>query len=165
MGQTETSPSFSEVCIFTKNKAKALNMKSIALSIFFLLSHASNIHAFSVGKNRVFVGTPINERRRIIQDCMTPISQLCTLTSDATVDEAVFLMLDHGISGAPVIDKKSGELLGIVSTYDFLQQEAGEGQLLPIQGTLEDVKAYLSQAKKVSIGLYYNIVDFFVRKT
>jgi len=80
---------------------------------------------------------------------MTPISQLCTLTSDATVDEAVFLMLDHGISGAPVIDKKSGELLGIVSTYDFLQQEAGEGQLLPIQGTLEDVKAYLSQAKKI----------------
>ena len=92
---------------------------------------------------------------------MTPISQLCTLTSDATVDEAVFLMLDHGISGAPVIDRKSGELLGIVSTYDFLQQEAGEGQLLPIQGTLEDVKAYLSQAKKVSIGLYYNIVDFY----
>jgi len=80
---------------------------------------------------------------------MTPISQLCTLTESATVDEAVHLLLDLGVSGAPVIDEHTGELLGIVSTFDFLQQEAGDGALLPMEGSVEDVQSYLASAKKI----------------
>eukprot|EP01083_Nonionella_stella_P058024 152070_1 len=100
-------------------------MKSIICCILGYLCYSS---AFSVGPNRqrVFVGAPVHKNRRTVKDCMTPISQLCTLTESATVDEAVHLLLDLGVSGAPVIDEHTGELLGIVSTFDFLQQEAGE---------------------------------------
>jgi CBS domain-containing protein len=81
---------------------------------------------------------------------MTPLSLLCTLIESATVDEAVYMLIDLNVSGAPVIDKDSGRLLGIVSTFDFLQQEAGDGALLPIHGTIENVKDYLYKARKVS---------------
>jgi CBS domain-containing protein len=84
---------------------------------------------------------------------MTDLSSLCTLTESATVDEAVHMLLNLDVSGAPVINKDTGELLGIVSTFDFLQQEAGDGALLPIQGTMENVKDYLNQAKKVSTSI------------
>lgn len=125
-------------------------MKAILAALSIALALAPTISAYSVGKNRVFVGTPIHHNRRLVQDCMTPLSRLCTLTESATVDEAVYLFLKLDVSGAPVINENTGELLGIVSTFDFLQQEAGDGALLPIEGTMENVKDYLSRAKKVS---------------
>jgi len=110
----------------------------------------SYISAFSGGQsNRVFVGTPIHQNRRLVSDCMTPLDRLATLTKSATVDEAVQLIVSLGVSGAPVINEETGELLGIVSTFDFLQQEAGDGALLPIEGTVENVKGYLKKAKKI----------------
>lgn len=124
-------------------------MKAIVAALSIALALAPTISAYSVGKNRVFVGTPIHHNRRLVQDCMTPLSRLCTLTESATVDEAVYLFLKLDVSGAPVINENTGELLGIVSTFDFLQQEAGDGALLPIEGTMENVKDYLSRAKKI----------------
>jgi Hemolysins and related proteins containing CBS domains len=129
-------------------------MKAILAALSIALALAPTISAYSVGKNRVFVGTPIHHNRRLVQDCMTPLSRLCTLTESATVDEAVYLLLKLEVSGAPVINENTGELLGIVSTFDFLQQEAGDGALLPIEGTMENVKDYLNRAKKVSIIAY-----------
>ena len=131
-------------------------MKSSSLIPYVLASLCYSSSAFSVGKNRVFVGTPVHKNRRTVRDRMTPTSQLCTLTASATVDEAVHMLLDLGVSGAPVIDEKTSELLGVVSTFDFLQQEAGDGALLPMEGSVEDVKAYLAQAKKVNI---FTIID------
>lgn len=118
-------------------------------TITILMKCISPLTAYSVGKNRVFVGTPVHHNRRLIQDCMTPLSRLCTLTESATVDEAVYMLLKLDVSGAPVINAETGELLGIVSTFDFLQQEAGDGALLPIEGTMENVKDYLNRAKKI----------------
>jgi len=123
-------------------------MKS-TLVLFSIFSARITISAFSVGNKRVFVGTPVHQNRCLVEDCMTPLSRLCTLTASATVDEAVYMLLDLGVSGAPVINENTGELVGIVSTFDFLQQEAGDGALLPIQGTMEDVQNYLKQAKKL----------------
>mmetsp|Transcript_6273 Transcript_6273/g.11859 ORF Transcript_6273/g.11859 Transcript_6273/m.11859 type:complete len:203 (-) Transcript_6273:218-826(-) len=125
-------------------------MKALISKLALTFAFVPSIAAYSVGKNRrVFVGTPIHQNRRLVQDCMTPLSRLCTLTETATVDEAVYLLLKLDVSGAPVINELTGELLGIVSTFDFLQQEAGDGALLPIEGTMENVKDYLNRAKKI----------------
>jgi len=128
-------------------------MKSVIFASLLMTFFVQPTAAFSVGNNRVFVGTPVHQNRRLVDDCMTDLSSLCTLTESATVDEAVHMLLNLDVSGAPVINKDTGELLGIVSTFDFLQQEAGDGALLPIQGTMENVKDYLNQAKKVSTSI------------
>jgi Mg2+/Co2+ transporter CorC len=134
-------------------------MKVVISKLSIVLSFAPSIAAYSVGKNRVFVGTPVHQNRRLVQDCMTPLSRLCTLTESATVDEAVYLLLKLDVSGAPVINENTGELLGVVSTFDFLQQEAGDGALLPIEGTMENVKDYLNHAKKVSFLPLQNFIE------
>lgn len=101
---------------------------------------------------RVFIGTPAQKNRRLISDCMTPIDKLVTLTQSSTVNDAVDLLLKLGLSGAPVIHDKTGDLVGIVSSFDFLQQEAGDGTILPpIEGNSDKdvVESYLSAAKKI----------------
>jgi CBS domain-containing protein len=83
---------------------------------------------------------------------MTPIKDLLTFSESLTVHDAVHLLLKFGVSGAPVVRDTTGELVGIVSSFDFLQQEAGEGTLLPpIQGTSTKsaVESYLTAAKKI----------------
>ena len=125
-------------------------MKSLLFVSSIVALLVSPTVSFSAGNTRVFVGTPVHQNCRLVQDCMTPLSLLCTLIESATVDEAVYMLIDLNVSGAPVIDKDSGRLLGIVSTFDFLQQEAGDGALLPIHGTIENVKDYLYKARKVS---------------
>ena len=52
------------------------------------------------------------------QDAMT--RQVITISPDATVEEAIHLLLDHQISSAPVVDA-DGRLVGIVSEYQLLE--------------------------------------------
>lgn len=47
--------------------------------------------------------------------------QVVTVASDASIVDAAKLMLDHHISGLPVIDS-SGKLVGILSESDFLRR-------------------------------------------
>lgn len=110
---------------------------------------ANAFSAPGTNEQRIFVGTPVQKNRRLVSSCMTPLSSLATLTASTTVDEAVTLLLDLGISGAPVIDPTSGKILGIVSSSDFLQQEAGDGILLPIAGSLKEVEGYIEVAGKI----------------
>ena len=115
-----------------------------------LLSFQHAVTAFSTG-NRVFVGTPSHKTKRLVSDCMTPINQLCTFTPSTTVHDAVQQLLNQGVSGAPVISDQTGELLGVVSSFDVLQQEAGDGILLPImsEDTVQTHEVYLQAAKKI----------------
>jgi CBS-domain-containing membrane protein len=54
-----------------------------------------------------------------------------TIRSDASVAEAACLMLEHGISGLPVLDLQ-GDLVGIVTEADFLRRsEAGTERQRP----------------------------------
>jgi len=54
-----------------------------------------------------------------VKDVMTP--KIISVGVDETVVNAARLMLQHQISGLPVVDKK-GELVGIVSEGDFLRR-------------------------------------------
>jgi len=111
----------------------------------FSFSTSSHEHA-----PRVFVGTPPHKWRRLVSDCMTPRHKLQTLTPSSTVDEAMQLLLQAGVSGAPVVDDESGSfLVGVISSFDFLQQEAGDGVLLPVSGTFENVEKFVNAAKKI----------------
>mmetsp|Transcript_20270 Transcript_20270/g.30747 ORF Transcript_20270/g.30747 Transcript_20270/m.30747 type:complete len:203 (+) Transcript_20270:59-667(+) len=121
-------------------------MKLITILLSNIFSPAL---ALSFGQNRVFVGTPVTQNRSLVSDCMTPLSKLVTLTELSTVDEAMHLLLAMDVSGACVIQKDSGSLVGIVSTFDFLQQEAGDGALLPFEGSFEDVRHDLELVKKI----------------
>ena len=99
---------------------------------------------------RIFVGTPVHRLRRLVSDCMTPRKDLMTLTPSSSVDEAMHQLLLTGVSGAPVVDDETGMLLlGVISSFDFLQKEAGDGALLPISGSFENVEKYIDAAKKI----------------
>jgi acetoin utilization protein AcuB len=58
-----------------------------------------------------------NGRRTAVGGIMTP--KPFTVTSDARVEEAARLMLDHGVGGLPVVD--ANELTGIVTGDDLLR--------------------------------------------
>ena len=47
-------------------------------------------------------------------------SRLLTLKADVSAVEAMRFFLQHGISGAPVVDDK-GELIGVLSEVDLMQ--------------------------------------------
>lgn len=48
-----------------------------------------------------------------------------TVRPDAPLAEAARLMIEHHISGLPVVSK-DGELVGVVTEHDFLKRESGE---------------------------------------
>ena len=131
-------------------KIKMRNGLFLLLPVVTLMT--TPVESFSVGtsKNanagRVFVSTPSKPNARKVGDCMSTIPH--TLSPDMSVDEAISKLLKLGYSGAPVVDPTSGELIGMVSAFDFLQKEAG-GALLPMEGSLENIEAYVGAAKKI----------------
>ncbi len=56
-----------------------------------------------------------------VADIMT--REVVTVTPETTLREAAITMLQHGVSGLPVVDGE-GSLVGIVSEADFVDQEA-----------------------------------------
>jgi len=112
--------------------------------------------AFSTKNSRVFVSTPVsNYPKRLVGDVMST-NPIC-LTPDMSVHDAMATLLQNGASGAPVIKTettndgkhKKKRLVGIVSSFDFLQQEAFEGALLPVEGTEQNVYKYVHAARKI----------------
>jgi len=79
---------------------------------------------------------------------MTPNPK--TLSPDVSVDEAILTLMSWGVTGAPIVDERTGrKLLGVVSSYDFLQKEAFEGALLPMEGSEEHVRQYVNAARRI----------------
>jgi CBS domain-containing protein len=112
-------------------------------SSFAFLSLVSLATAFSAG--RIFVSTPTKNPARLVSDCMTPNPK--TLNPRDTVDEAISKLLKYSYSGAPVVDDL-GNLVGVVSAFDFLQKEAG-GALLPMEGTTARIEHFVEAARKI----------------
>ncbi|MFH1103946.1 MAG: CBS domain-containing protein, partial [Actinomycetota bacterium] len=59
-----------------------------------------------------------------VRDLMT--TEPITTTPDTALKEAARLMVEHGVSGLPVL--KDGKLIGMVTEGDFLRQEANRDQ-------------------------------------
>jgi CBS domain-containing protein len=96
---------------------------------------------------RIFVSTPGSKfPHKVIADCMS--SSVHVLTPEMSVEEAMTILLSHGISGAPVVDKNL-HVIGIVSSFDFLQKEAFQGALLPMEGSIQNVEHYIDIAQKI----------------
>lgn len=112
------------------------------LSLSFALGSAA---AFTA--DRVFVSTPArNLPKKTVQDCMSPAQHV--LKADMTVDQTMNMLLENGLSGAPVVNEKN-QVVGIVSSYDLIQREAFAGALLPMDGSVENVERYVSCAQKI----------------
>ena len=114
------------------------------LSALLLCATAS--HAFS-GPTRVFVSTPTKANPRLVRDCMTP--NPVTLKTTDTVDEAIQILLRHSFNGAPVIDPVTGNLVGVISAFDFLSKEEA-GAVLPFEaGDLEEQQEMAMMARRI----------------
>jgi len=115
--------------------------------IIILLSLVIELVAsFSTNQQRVFVSTPTPENpKRLVSECM---SSPLVLNPNELVDDAIAIFLSSGHSSAPVVSKNM-TLIGIVSSFDFLQKEAFGGALLPLEGSTEEVEPYINAAKKI----------------
>src|SRR3982751_2551436 len=49
---------------------------------------------------------------------------LIRATEDMTIEEALKVLINHRITGLPVVDKK-GKMKGVISEYDILSQISG----------------------------------------
>jgi CBS domain-containing protein len=103
--------------------------------------------AFEVQSSRVFVSTPVsNFPKKLVADCMSPSEPF--VTPNMSVDETMAMLLHSGLSGAPVVNDDN-QVIGIVTSFDFLQKEAFEGALLAIEGSAANIEMYVDAAKKI----------------
>ena len=109
---------------------------------------------------RVFVGTPSKEIQRLVSDCMTPRDSMQVLYPHVSCDEAISLLLNYGISGAPVMDPESGKLMGIISSSDFMFKDYS-GAVINMEGSSEALASCVEVAKKI-VGT--TVADLMTRK-
>ena len=120
---------------------------SSSLSVLLAASIIDGVDGFSQS-SRVFVSTPVSDLpKKRVGDCMMP-SPVTVLRPDLSVDDAMSLLLQSGVNGAPVVDEDF-RLVGMVSSADFLQMEAFEGALLPMEGSSAQIEKYVDAAQKI----------------
>ena len=87
-----------------------------------------------------------------VRDVMT--TTVVTVTPETPLKDVAHLMIDHAVSGIPVVDR-AGAVIGVVSEADLLVKERGaEGiHRRPLAGLFGDSKATRAQRDKVSAGL------------
>ena len=155
-----------------------MRMFAVCLSVLVTLLPYTAAFAGTSSK-RVFVGTPVSKYPKHLgasskPQCICGVTitpahyvrtkypcTICTvsdrmtmnpktLSPDTSVDEAILTLMSWGVTGAPIVDERTGsKLLGVVSSYDFLQKEAFEGALLPMEGSEEHVKQYANAAQRI----------------
>jgi len=122
-------------------------MLSLVLPAIISLVVVKDVSAFAAQSSRVFVSTPVSTYpKRNVGQCMSPAYPV--LTPDMSVDDAMVMFFNNNLSGAPVVNE-SAEVLGIVTTFDFLEKEAFEGALIPMEGSRAKVEEYVEAAKKI----------------
>lgn len=120
--------------------------KSIQYAILVAVN-ISMIQGFSIENSRVFVSTPVSKfPKRVVSDYMDPLGHV--LTPDMSVDETIQIFVNNNLAASPVVDRNYN-LIGIVSSFDFLEKEAFQGALLPLGGSQELVEKYVDAAKRI----------------
>lgn len=97
-----------------------------------------------------------------VREIMT--RSLVTLGSDMTVAAAAEVLLEHGISGAPVVDAE-GLLLGLLSEYDCLRAVASAEYQMDTHDAAETVAEIMTtECHTVEPGLdLFGLAHEFVR--
>jgi predicted transcriptional regulator len=119
---------------------------------WFLFFYTCNIiheatAAFGAQSSRVFVSTPTSKfPKHKVSDRMS--SPTNVLTPDMSLDDTMSMLLNNHLSGSPVVDKEF-KVIGIITSFDFLQKEAFEGALLPMEGSRANVEKYVEAARKI----------------
>ncbi len=87
-----------------------------------------------------------------VRDVMT--TEVVTATPETPLKDVAHLMIDHAVSGIPVVDR-AGTVIGVVSEADLLVKERGAEAIhrRPLAGLFGDSKATKAQRDKVSAGL------------
>ena len=85
----------------------------------------------------------------IIRDVMTPT--VVTVNQDTPLKDVARLLLDHAISGVPVVDSE-GSVVGVVSEADLLVKEQGPDPIRhrPLAGLLSESRTTRDQLLKLS---------------
>lgn len=68
--------------------------------------------------------------RRVAKDIMNP--NVVTVTSSMDVQEAARILLDEGITGAPVVDD-TGQLVGVLSQTDLVEYDLATERPLTVE--------------------------------
>ncbi len=86
----------------------------------------------------------------IVREVMIPRIDMITLSSDATVTEAVDLALQGGLSRIPVYEESAGidEIIGILYTKDMLKQMREGHDTLPIRDLVRSAY-FVPETKKL----------------
>jgi CBS domain-containing protein len=57
-------------------------------------------------------------------------TQLITIRDGDTIEEALKVLVNQGVTGLPVVDGK-GKMVGVISEYDIIRQLSGHKQIKP----------------------------------
>lgn len=87
-----------------------------------------------------------------VRDVMT--TGVVTVTPEASLKDVARLMIDHAVSGIPVVDA-NGAVLGVVSEADLLVKQRGAEAIhrRPLAGLIGDSRTTREQRDKVAAGL------------
>ena len=72
-----------------------------------------------------------------VESCMTPLVDIIALPEDASVKDAVELVVRHGKSRVPIFRKRIDNIIGVVSHRDLLFRAQSPGQ--PVRSLMSDV--------------------------
>jgi len=100
-----------------------------------------------------------------MREVMTPRSEIIAIQQNMSQDEALALMVKHGISRAPLIDSDLDQILGIIHVWDLLRQQlqqAPEKALRELATPYQDV-AELQRVSSVLHKMKTNIHLAIVR--
>jgi len=101
----------------------------------------------SESPQRIFVSTP-SIVQRTVEDFMTPRDELHVLYPHVSCDEAIMVLLNNGISGAPVVNPDNGNLMGVISSSDFMFKDYS-GAVINMEGSEENLAGCVELAQKI----------------
>jgi CBS domain containing-hemolysin-like protein len=84
-----------------------------------------------------------------VREVMVPRVQMVALPHDATVEEAVQVVLEHGHSRIPVYQETVDNIVGVVYAKDLLRARAGSGPAPPEIQELARPATFVPEAKKL----------------
>lgn len=88
-----------------------------------LLAIINRAEAIRSEEQRVMLERIIEIDDTRVREVMTPRSEIIALRRAMSRDQALALMVKHGISRAPLIDNDLDQILGIIHVWDLLRQQ------------------------------------------